>query len=292
MSDKWPVLPYTNWLDTHDTIHMWMQIVGKTKLVLSPPWNEWWEVAFAVTTRGIASGPIPYQDRIFETEFDFISHELFVRVSDGEVRRIKLAPKSVADFYAEFTEALHSLDIFVEINCDPVECEIDLPYPADTVHRTYDADYANRFWRILAQLERILQRFRSGFMGKSSPIQFYWGGFDLAHTRYSGRLAPPKEDADHMWKVTSDEEHFAVGFWPGSGKLKEPAFYAYMSPEPKGAKEIAHYSTDMSEYILLYEDVRRSSEPDAAILEFFQSTYDASVKLAGWDRALLERKIR
>jgi hypothetical protein len=292
MNDPWPPLPYTEWLDTYETLHMWMQIAGKVKLELSPAWNEWWEVAFAISARGITSGPIPYRDRIFEIEFDFIDHIASIRTSQGETRKIALLPKSVANFYAECKAALESLDIRVDINCNPVECEIDIPFMNDHVHRSYDAEYVNRFWRILAQMERVLQRFRSGFMGKSTPVQFYWGGFDLAHSRFSGRLAPPKEDADHMWKVTSDEEHFSVGFWPGSGKLKEPAFYAYLSPEPEGAKQVAHYNTDMSEYILLYEDLRSSSDPDKAILEFFGSTYDVCAALAGWDRKLLERRIR
>ena len=294
----WPELPFDAWADTYETLHMWMQVVGKIKLALAPPLNEWWEVAFTMTAHGLTTGPIPFGERLFEIEFDFIEHQVHIRVSDGHSRNILLIPRSVATFYELLMDELEELGLDCTIHTQPVECEIVTPYPEDHSHHSYDREYASRWWRILVQLERLLQTYRSDFLGKSSPILFFWGSFDMAHTRYAGRLTTMPEGANHMRRVGGDEEQFEVGFWPGSGKLKAPAFFAYCLPRPDGAKEAAiqpataSYNGDLDEFILLYDDARNAASPDEAILSFFRSTYDACATLAGWDRAFLERKIR
>jgi len=291
----WPALPYEAWKDSLDTLHMWTQIVGKVKLELVPFLNEWWQVAFTVTARGLTTSTIPFGRRVFQVDFDFIDHRLDIHVGDGTSRSIPLLPRSVADFYQEFMAALDSLGLGVTITTNPVEVENTIPFDQDHVHASYDPPYITRWWGILLQVDRLLQRYRSPFVGKSSPVLFWWGSFDLSETRFSGRPAPKREWPARWMALGADQEQAAAGFWPGSGKLHEPAFFAYTYPEPPGCQEAtiqpdaAIYHPDLSEFILPYDEVRMSPSPDQMILDFFQSTYEVGATLAGWDRATLER---
>jgi hypothetical protein len=291
-SDRdWPELPLDAWQETLDTLHMWTQIVGKVKLELTPFLNEWWNVAFTVTARGLTTGPIPAGSRIFEIDFDFIDHALTVQTSDGEVKTLPLFPRSVASLFTELMATLEALGIAVTIN--PIPCEVPDPIPCDVneTYASYDPGYVERWWRILVQTEQVLQRFRASFVGKSSPILFYWGSFDLSHTRFSGRPADPPAGAPRFFQIAEDQENFACGFWPGnvgaSGiTFGEPAFYAYHYPAPAGFPDAqvqldaAYFDGEMGEFILRYEDARRSPTPADAVLEFFQSTYEAAALAA------------
>jgi hypothetical protein len=296
----WPSLPYAAWKETCTTLQLWTQIVGKVQLALTPFLNEWWNVAFHLTARGMTTGLIPYRDRAFEMRFDFIDHNLSIDTDAGATKRLSLVPRTVAAFYAELMGALQALDITVAIN--PVPCEVPNPIPCDVneTHAAYDAAYVTRWWRIQLHIARVLQVHRSSFAGKSSPIQFFWGSFDLNHTRFSGRPAPVPQGMPRFFQLAEDQENVACGFWPGNPnfagvELGEPAFYAYIYPEPVGFKsapvrpDAAHYDARLGEFILPYEDVRRAAEPERVLLEFFQSTYAAAADLAGWDRAVLER---
>jgi hypothetical protein len=294
-TETWPALPYDEWNETLDTLHMWTQVVGKVKLELVPFLNEWWEVGFRVTARGLTTGAIPFAQRMFQVDFDFLDHRLDIRVSDGGSRFVPLRPRSVADFYRAFMAALEELGIGARITTNPVEVENTIPCDQDEVHASYDPVAVTRWWRILLQVERLLQRYRTPFVGKSSPILFFWGSFDLSETRYSGRPAPERTWPARWMALSSDQEQFVVGFWPGSGKLLEPAFYAYPFPEPPGTREAAiqpdaaSYTREMGEFILPYAAVRASPSPDRLILDFFRSTYEVGATLGGWDRAALER---
>lgn len=291
----WPALPYEAWKDTLDTLHMWAQVVGKVKLELCPFLNQWWEVAFFVTARGLTTSTIPFGRRVFEVDFDFIDHRLDIHVADGSSAALSLYPRSVADFYREFMAALESLGIQVKITTTPQEVENAIPFDQDDVHASYDADSVNRFWRILVQTHRLLQRYRTPFVGKSSPILFWWGSFDLSETRFSGRKAPEREWPKHWMGVGADQEQAAAGFWPGSGKVPEPAFFAYTFPEPPGCRvatiepDAAFFHPDVSEFVLPYEKVRQAADPDRMILDFFNSTYETGANLGGWDRMALEQ---
>jgi hypothetical protein len=291
----WPALPYEEWKDTLDTLHMWTQIVGKVKLELAPFLNEWWEVGFTVTARGLTTGTIPSGHRLFQVDFDFLDHRLDVHLNDGRSRSLPLRPRAVADFYQEFMAALEALGIAVRINTLPAEVENPIPFDQDRVHAAYDPEYVTRWWRILLQADRLLQQYRTPFVGKSSPVLFWWGSFDLSQTRFSGRPAPEREWPTRWMALAEDQEGHAVGFWPGSRKVQEPAFYAYTYPEPPGCREAviqpdaAYYHLDLSEFILPYEKVRTSPSPDQMILDFFRSTYEVGATLGGWDRATLER---
>jgi hypothetical protein len=300
-NERWPALPWDAWHDTCDTLHMWMQIVGKVKLALAPFLNEYWQVAFHLTARGLTTGPIPFRDGICEMEFDFVDHHLVVRTSDGRSTALALAPRSVADFYQHLMRALDALGIECHINPLPVEVPGAIPLDADQVHAAYDPEYAHRWWLILTQIDGVLQQYRSPFVGKSSPIQLFWGSFDLSETRFSGRPAAPPQGAPRFQQLAEDQENMACGFWPGNTSasgvtLGQPAFYAYTYPEPPDFKkasvrpDVAHYDERLGEFILLYEDARRSSSPERALRDFFDSTYDAAVTLAHWDRGLLERR--
>jgi hypothetical protein len=300
-NERWPALPWDAWKDTCDTLHLWMQIVGKVKLTLAPFLNEWWQVAFHLTARGLTTGPIPSRDGIFDMEFDFADHQLVLRTSDGRHTALALAPRSVADFYHHLMRTLGALGIECHINPLPVEIPSPIPLDTDQMHAAYDPDYAHRWWLILTQTARVLQQYRSGFVGKSSPIQFFWGSFDLTETRFSGRPATPPQGAPRVLRVAEDQENMAIGLWPGNTSasgvtLGQPAFYAYIYPEPPGFKEAqvrpgaAHYDERLGEFILLYEDVRRASSPERVLQDFFESTYDAAATLAHWDRTLLERR--
>jgi hypothetical protein len=293
--EAWPSLPLEAWRETKDTLHMWTQVVGKIRLAQTPLVNHWWNVPLYVTARGLSTSAMPYFERAFEMEFDFIAHELRIECSDGSAQTLSLAPRSVADFYAEVMAALSGLGIEVKIWTMPVEVENPIRFEDDHQHASYDAEYANRFWRILVQAEKVLTDFRSRFIGKVSPIHFFWGSFDLAVTRFSGRRAPEREGADPITREAYSHEAISHGFWPGGGPVSGPAFYSYTAPEPAGLKEAkigpadAFYSTDLSEFLLMYEDVRAAHAPEPALMEFLQSTYEAGANLAKWDRAALER---
>lgn len=295
MAHVWPALPYEEWKETYETLHMVTQIVGKVKLALSPFLNEWWEVAFAVTARGLTTSIIPFGARVFEVNFDFIDHTLSILVSDGASKVLPLFPRSVADFYQEFMATLRALGIEVSINLRPVEVPNDIPLDQDHVHRSYDADSVNRWWRILVQVEHMLERYRTSFVGKSSPIQFWWGSFDLSEARFSGRPAPHRDWPSRWMAVAADQEEATAGFWPGSGTVPAPAFFAYTFPEPPGCRDVvirpsgAFFQPDVSEFILPYDDVRRAASREQMILDFYESTYEVGATLAGWDRAALER---
>jgi hypothetical protein len=292
----WPELPYEAWKDTYATLQLWAQVVGKIKLKLCPFVNHWWQVAFHITPRGLRTGPMHYGNALIEIEFDFIDHVLAIFSSDGRRRILALAPRSVADFYRETMDCLGSLGVRVAIDREPKELPDVTPFDQDTKHASYDREYAERHWRILVQCDRLFNQFRGGFIGKSSPVHFFWGSFDLPVTRFSGRLAPPRPEADHITRVAYSHEVISCGFWPGSGNILEPAFYAYASPEPEGyssarvAPREAFYNPPTHGFILRYEDVRRSADPDRTVLEFCQSTYDVAADLGKWDRKALERK--
>jgi hypothetical protein len=296
-SESWPSLPLAEWKDTYDTLHMWTQVVGKIRLAQSPPINHWWQVPLYVTARGLSTSVMPYGARSFEMEFDFIDHQLNIKCDDGATRSIALAPRSVADFYREVMERLRGLGIDAKIWTTPVEIQNPIPFEKDHEHASYDPEYANRFWRILLQSDKVLKEFRSRFIGKVSPVHFFWGSFDLAVTRFSGRRAPEREGADAVTREAYSHEVISHGFWPGGGggAVQSPAFYAYAAPEPAGLKEqairpdAAFYSREMSEFIFLYDDLRQANSPEEALMEFLQSTYEAGANLANWDRAALER---
>ena len=294
LAPPWPALPLSEWKDTYDTLHMWTQIVGKVRLALSPLVNHWWEVALYVTARGLTTSPIPYPGGIFEVEFDFIDHQLTLELSDGRVQTLALKPMSVAKFYRTFMGMLHDLAIPVKIWSMPVEVPDPIPFDRDEQHASYDPEYAHRFWRILVTVDTILKEFRAGFIGKSSPVHFFWGSFDLAVTRFSGRRAPEKQGADTIYRQAYSHEVSSAGFWPGSGDVKGAAFYSYTVPQPSGYPQApvrppaAFYDTQLSEFLLMYDDVRQSPSPRRDLLEFLQTTYDAGATLGNWDRANLE----
>ena len=291
----WPALPFAEWKDTCATLHMWTQIVGKVRLELSPYLNHWWEVPLYVSARGLTTSAIPYSAGIFEVEFDFIEHVLRIETSAGETEVLELVPRSVADFYREFMASLKTLGIDVKIWTMPVEIPNPIRFDQDTVHASYDPVYAERFWRILVAVDTVFKEFRGRFMGKDSPVHFFWGSFDLAVTRFSGRRAPERPGADKVTKEAYSHEVSSVGWWPGGGDVANPAFYSYAAPEPAGFKDApvkpaqASYSDQLKEFLLSYEDVRTAADPRAALLDFCQTTYEAAAKLANWDRADLER---
>ncbi len=291
----WPSLALESWEDTRATLHMWTQIVGKVRLALTPLVNHWWNVPLYVSARGLTTSSIPYEKMVFELEFDFVDHQLVMKNSDGRVTKLSLVPRSVADFYKEFLSMLRAEGIHVDIWKMPVEIPNPIPFDQDQVHASYDPEAVRKFWRILASADAVLHNFRSRFIGKSSPVHFFWGSFDLAVTRFSGRRAPQRPGADRITKEAYSHEVSSVGFWPGSGDVKEPAFYAYASPEPAGFKdyrvrpEAASYRKDLGEFLLFYEVVRGAASPSAALLDFCQSSYEAAAILGKWDRAALEK---
>ena len=297
--DAWPELPLTAWRETCDTVHMWMQVVGKVKLELAPFLNEWWQVTLHVTARGLTTGLIPWRDGAFDITFDFISHNLVLACSDGRTKEIALVPRSVAAFYAELMAALHALGIDVAIDTLPSEVANPIRCDVDEVHASYDAEYANRWWWILMRTDTVLQRFRSPFVGKSSPIHFFWGSFDLSHTRFSGRPAPTPSGPRFL-RIAEDQENFTCGFWPGgttmSGLTGEPSYYAYFYPMPDGLAQAdlrpadARWDERVGEFVLPYESMRRAADPAQALLDFLSSVYDAGATLGGWDRAALEKQ--
>ncbi|MGB7191796.1 MAG: DUF5996 family protein [Acidobacteriaceae bacterium] len=294
----WPSLPWDEWKDTADTLHMWTQIVGHTRLALCAPQNHWWHVTLYVTARGLTTSPIPIpsgkgRDECFDVEFDFIDHRLVIRLSTGPVKVLPLRAQSVADFYREYMGALASMGIEVTIHSGPDEVADPIPFAEDTVHASYDPDAAHRFWQILMRSALVFQEFQTHWLGKASPVHFFWGSFDLAVTRFSGRRAPERPNADAITREAYSHEVISFGFWPGNGGYGKPAYYAYAAPEPAGLKSAsvrpaaAFYSTQLSEFLLHYDDVRQSPSPSGAILEFMESVYAAAA--ANWDNAALER---
>jgi hypothetical protein len=296
----WPALPLDEWRDTYATLHMWTQIVGKTRLALAPMENHWWQVALYVTPRGLTTSAMPSGARTVAAEFDFIDHQLYLRASDGASRAVTLAPRTVADFYAAYRAALDTLGVEAKIWPAPNEVEPAIPFAEDREHASYDADAANRCWRVLVQADRVFKRFRGRFLGKQSPVHFFWGSFDLAATRFSGRAAPQHPGGapncpDYVMVEAYSRECSSCGFWPGGGAISEPAFYAYAYPAPDGYAEHpvlpadAFYSREMGEFVLPYARVREAPDPDAMLLDFLESTYRAAANLGRWDRGSLER---
>ena len=294
--ERWPPLPLDAWRETYATLHMWTQVVGKVCLALMPPANHFWNIAFQISARGLVTPAIPIDHRALTITFDFVDHQLVMQCSDGGGVRIPLEPRTVAEFYRLVMEALHRLGVDVRIWPMPVEVADPIRFDRDEVHRAYDAQSAHTFWQILVRIKPVLERFRCEFVGKCSPVHFFWGSFDVAVTRFSGRRAPERPGADAMTREAYSHEVISHGFWPGGGAVAEPAFYAYAVPEPSGLKEAAvrlaaaFYSRDFNEFILPYEAVRLATSPADDLTAFLASTYEAAATLGGWPRAELERK--
>ena len=294
LQDAWPALPYDAWKDTYATLHMWTQVVGKVALARAAPLNHCWGIAFHFTSRGLHTGVLSHGRRQFAIAFDFVDHQLVVETSDAVRRTLPLVPRSVAEFYREVMSTLDEMGLPVRIWSMPVELPSPVRFELDTAHHAYDPVYVERWWRILVQVHQALKASRSTFVGKCSPVHFFWGSFDLAVTRFSGRQAPPREGPEWMCDAYSHEV-ISHGFWPGSGPVLEPAFYAYAVPEPPGLKtaaiqpEGAFYHAELNEFILPYEAVRTAASPEAAIAAFVVSTYTQAATRGGWDRAALER---
>jgi Family of unknown function (DUF5996) len=290
----WPPLPLAEWQDTCDTLHMWTQIVGKVRLALSPHSNHWWETPLYVNARGLTTSPIPYQAETFEVQFDFIAHKLRILTGWGETVTMPLAPFSVAEFYAQFMDLLRSLGIEVKIWPMPVEIPNPIRFDQDRIHASYDAEYAHRFWRILVAADNVFKEFRARFIGKASPVHFFWGSFDLAVSRFSGRRAPPRPGADGITREAYSHEVSSAGFWPGGGDIPGAAFYSYTVPEPPGFAESpiqpaqAFFHPKLREFVLMYDPVRAAGSPREYLLQFLQSTYEAGATLGRWDREALE----
>jgi len=302
IENAWPDLPLAAWAETYATLHLWTQIVGKVRLAQSAWVNHSWHVTLYVTARGLTTSPIPCGSRVFHIEFDFIDHRLSIETSDGRRRELRLEPRSVAAFYAELMAALDALDLHVHIAKKPNEVPDPIRFDRDETHRAYDAEYANRFWRALVQSDRVLKRFRARFIGKCSPVHYFWGAPDLAVTRFSGRRAPEHPGGvpnlpDSVTREAYSHQVASCGFWPGGGAAPYPAFYAYAYPEPAGFAEAtvqpegAFYSPELREFLLPYDRVRLADAPDETLLAFLQSTYEAAADLGRWDRAALERAI-
>jgi len=298
MDNSWPELRFSEWQDTLATLHMWTQVVGKIRLKTTPLVNHWWNVPLYVSARGLTTSAMPYRDgRVFEIEFDFIDHQLLIKCSDGSTTMLRLRPQSVADFYAEVMSALRGLGMEIRIWTMPVEVPNPIRFEED-LRASYDSEYVNRFWRALVKMDEVLKEFRARFIGKVSPVHFFWGSFDLAVTRFSGKPAPEREGADFMTREAYSHEVISHGWWPGN-KDMEAAFYSYTTPEPAGLSDVAgqgkirpaqtFYSSEMKEFFLLYDDVRKSASPEKTLMDFCQTTYEAGANLAGWDRAALER---
>src|SRR5437899_9136029 len=300
-SDFWPSLPFAEWKDTAITLHMWTQIVGKIRLTLSPWTNHSWHVTLYVTSRGLTTSPIPHGLSTFEIQFDFIDHQLLIDKSDGARRRLALKPQSVAEFYRIVMKTLSVLELPVSINTMPNEIENPIPFDRDEEHRSYDREYANRFWGVLVQSDRVYKEFRSRFCGKCSPVHFFWGSFDLAVTRFSGRPAPLHPGGiphlpDAITREAYSQEVSSLGFWPGNDAIPQAIFYSYAYPEPQGfaqsavKPDAASYHSQLKEFILPYDLVRAAPSPAEMLLDFAQSAYDAASNLGNWDRAALEEK--
>lgn len=294
--DAWPPLPYEAWKDTYATLHMWTQMVGKVALECAVPLNHGWSIAFLFTPRGLRTRLLSYDSRTFSLTFDFVDHQLVIDTSDGARRMLALEPRSVADFYQELMTTLGEVGLPIRIWSMPVELASPIRFELDTTHKSYDREYVGRWWRIVLQVHRVFTECRRAFVGKCSPAHFFWGAFDVAVTRFSGRPAPPREGPAFERDAYSHEV-ISHGFWPGADALPEPVFYAYAVPEPPGLKsavvrpEGAYYHQELREFILPYEAVRTAASPEAALAAFIQTTYDHAASLAGWDRGALERAV-
>ena len=297
-SKPWPLQDYSAWADTCATLHLWTQVVGKIRLALSPPVNHWWGTALYVTARGLTTSAMPWQGGALQIDFDFIDHQLILRMSDGRAERVTLAPRSVADFYAEVMQRLRALGVDIQIWTMPVELPDAIPFEADNEHKSYDAVAANLFWQQLVQVDRVFSAFRARYLGKCSPSHFFWGSFDLAVTRFSGQRAPQHPGGvphlpDAVTREAYSHEVSSLGFWPGNEMMPDPIFYSYAYPAPSGFAEaqvqpaLAKYNPQLKEFVLPYEQMRQAESPDAALLEFARSTYDAASTLGDWDRAAL-----
>ena len=294
----WPDLSYAGWRDTAATLQLWTQIVGKLRLRLTPWLNHSWQVPLYVTARGLGTGPMPFGSEILEIEFDFIAHRLVARTSRGDERVLALAPQSVADFYGRLWDVLASIGVSVGIDDVPNEVPDPIPFPQDRTHASYDAAAAHRFWRALVQADRVLKLFRTGFLGKASPVHFFWGSFDLAVTRFSGRAAPPHPGGvpglpDEVAREAYSHEVSSAGFWPGSDAFPQAAFYSYAYPEPPGFRDHAvpagsRVEPALGEFIRPYDVVREAADPDTLLLDFLTATYAAAADAGHWDRASLD----
>jgi hypothetical protein len=293
-AECWPALPLASWQDTCETLHMWTQIVGKVRLALMPSVNHWWHVPLYVNSRGLTTAAIPYRGSAFELQFDFVEHRLALRTAGGSEHLMPLVPRSVAEFYSEFMKMTREAGIEVKIWRMPVEIPNPIPFDEDVIHAAYDRGAVERFWRILLSVQTVFYQFRSGFIGKCSPVHFFWGSFDLAVTRFSGRRAPERPGADTITREAYSHEVSSVGFWPGAG-LGDPAFYSYAAPEPEGFSaagarpQAAHYDSQLREFILMYGEVRKAASPSEVLLELCESTYRAAADLGRWDCDALER---
>jgi Family of unknown function (DUF5996) len=293
---RWPELPWDAWADTADTLHMWTQIVGKTRLALTPLQNHWWNVPLYVTARGLGTSAMPYGDDVLDVEFDFVAHELHLRMGSGSERMLKLKPQTVADFYKEYRACLTELGVAVKIMPMPVEVAHPVRFDIDTEHKSYDPEYAHRFWQVLVHAEKVFRGWGTGFLGKVSPVHFFWGSFDLAVTRFSGRVAPPRPGADSIQREAYSHEVISAGFWPGNGGYGAAAFYCYAAPVPEGLAEAkirpegAGWDKTLGEFIFKYDAVRGLMAPEDALMEFLDSSYAAAADAAKWDRVALERR--
>jgi hypothetical protein len=293
MDEQWPALPYEDWRETRDTLHMYLQVIGKVRLALTPFEPQWANVPLYLTARGLTTSPIGYESRSFQIDVDFIDHKVELEASDGAVQVIPLEPRPVADFYQELMSALEAARIEVDITQTPSEVSDPIPFPEDSQHHSYDAAAAHRFWTVLARIDIILKQYHARFRGKTSPVQFFWGGVDLATTRFSGRDAEPHGD-DVIMRLSTDQEQFCTGWWPGNAELlPEPAFFAYPYPKPDGIgdqpirPDAARWSDETGLFLLSYDDVRGSADPTREMLDFFDSTYAAGARLLDWDPGLV-----
>jgi hypothetical protein len=293
-SNAWPEIPFDAWKDTKNTLHMYTQVIGKLRLALSPTEPEWAHTALYVTARGLTTSPLPFEDRVFQADFDFIDHAVSIAASDGRTHRIPLVPRTVADFYGEVMDALRSLAIEVTISLVPSEVADPIPFPEDTLHSSYDPGAVGRFWRALAQVDKVLKIHRGSYLGRSSPVNFFWGTFDLAYTRYSGRPAEPPPGSGTIYRRSADAEQICAGFWAGDDRFARPAFFSYAYPKSEGLERTAilpvaaSWNDEIGEFLLPYDDIRAAASPAQDLLAFFRSTYEAGATLGGWERASLE----
>jgi Family of unknown function (DUF5996) len=295
-ASQWPELVWGDWAETADTLHMWTQIVGKTRMVLTPLQNHWWNVPLYVTARGLGTSAIPYGDDVLDIEFDFLAHELHLRMGSGASQVMKLKARTVADFYEEYLGCLKELGVSVKINPMPVEVADPVRFDIDTEHKSYDPEYVHRFWQALVHADKVFRAWGTGFLGKVSPVHFFWGSFDLAVTRFSGRVAPPRPGADSIQREAYSHEVISAGFWPGNGGYGAAAFYCYAAPVPAGLSEAtirpgeAGWDKALGEFVFKYDAVRAMSAPEKALMEFLESAYGAAADVAKWDRTALERR--
>jgi Family of unknown function (DUF5996) len=293
---RWPELPWDAWADTANTLHMWTQIVGKTRLALTPLQNHWWNVPLYVTARGLGTSAMPHGNDVLDVEFDFVAHELHLRTGSGKILSRPLRAQTVADFYKEYRGCLAELGVVVKISPMPVEVADPIRFDIDTEHKSYDPEYAHRFWQALVHADKMFRTWGTGFLGKVSPVHFFWGSFDLAVTRFSGRVAPPRPGADSIQREAYSHEVISAGFWPGNGGYGAAAFYCYAAPVPDGlagakiSPECAGWDKALGEFIFKYDAVRALASPEPALMEFLDSSYAAAADAAKWDRASLERR--